>query len=93
LSDVMTFSVRNKKQVAVFSEELLNRGGLLTTISAPEDNAQQVLDRLEQAEDKEKIPGPDIVYLDKLILRINPVMAQRLNLEIPDSYRKYEHAP
>jgi len=93
LSDVMTFSVRNKKQVAVFSEELLNRGGLFTTLSAPEDIAQHVLDRLEQAEDEEKVPGPDIVYLDKLILRINPVMAQRLNLEIPESYRKYVHAP
>ena len=67
--------------------------GLFTTLSAPEDIAQHVLDRLEQAEDEEKVPGPDIVYLDKLILRINPVMAQRLNLEIPESYRKYVHAP
>jgi ABC-type uncharacterized transport system substrate-binding protein len=93
LSDVMTFSVRNKKQVTVFSEELLNLGGLFTTVSAPQDIAQQVLDRLGQAQNKDAIPGPDIVYLDKLIVRINPVMAQRLNLEIPESYRKYEHAP
>jgi len=93
LRDVMTFSVRNKKQVAVFSEELLNLGGLFSTISDDQEIAQQVLDRLEQAQKKETIPGPDIVYPDKLILRINPVMAQILKLEIPESYRKYEYAP
>ncbi len=92
LRDVMTFSVRNKKQVAVFNEELLNMGGLFSTSTDHQDIAQQVLDRLEHAQQKETIPGPNIVYPDKLILSINPVMAQRLNLEIPESYRKYEHA-
>jgi hypothetical protein len=85
--------VRNSKQVAVFSEELLNLGGLFSTLSDNQDIAEQVLDRLEQAQNKDTIPGPDIVYLDKLDLRINSVMAQRLNLEIPEQYRKYEHAP
>ena len=92
LRDVMTFSVRNKKQVAVFSEELLNLGGLFSTVTDPQNIAQQVLDRLEQAQQKETIPGPNIVYPDKLILTINPVMAQRLNLDVPESYRRYEHA-
>lgn len=93
LRDVMTFSVRNSKQVAVFSEELLNLGGLFSTISDNQEIAQQVLDRLEQAQNKETIPGPDITYLDKLDLRINSVMAQRFNLEIPEQYRKYANAP
>ena len=93
LRDVMIFSVRNGKQVAVFSDELLNLGGLFSTISDNQDIAQQVLDRLEQVQSKDAIPGPDIVYPDKLNLRINSVMAQRLNLEIPEQYRKYESAP
>lgn len=93
LRDVMTFSVRNSKQVAVFSDELLNLGGLFSTISDNQDIAQQVYDRLEQAQYKETIPGPDITYLDKLNLRINSVMAKRLNLEIPEQYMKYESAP
>lgn len=88
LRDVMTFSVRNGKQVVVFSEELLNLGGLFSTISDHQDIAHEVLHRLEQAQDIEVIPGPDIVYLDKSILRINTMMAQRLNLEIPAQYRK-----
>ncbi len=89
LRDVMTFSVRNSKQVVVFNDELLNLGGLISTTSDYRNIVQQVLDRLEKAQDKEDIPGPDIVYLDRAILRINPVMAQRLNLEIPEHYKKY----
>ena len=93
LRDVMTFSVRNAKQVAVFNDELLNLGGLFSTVTDSQDIAQHVLDRLEQSQSKATIPGPDIVYPDKLNLRINAVMAQRLNLEIPEQYRKYESSP
>lgn len=93
LRDVMTFSVRNSKQVAVFSEELLNLGGLFSTISDNQDIGQHVLERLEQAQSKEAIPGLDVVYSDKLDLRINSVMAQRFDLEIPEQYRKYANAP
>lgn len=91
LNDVMAFSVRNSKQVVVFSDELLNLGGLFSVTSDPQDIAQQVLERLEQAQDT--IPGGDIAYLDKAILRINPVMAQRLNLRIPKQYQRYEKSP
>jgi len=93
LRDVMTFSVRNSKQVAVFSDELLNLGGLFSTVSDYQDIAQHVLDRLEKAQIKETIPGPDLVYLDKLNLRINSVMAQRLSLKIPEQFKKYESSP
>ncbi len=89
LRDVMTFSVRNSKQVVVFSDELLNLGGLFSVISDYRNVVQQVLDRLDKAQNKEDVPGPDIVYLDRAILSINPVMAQRLNLEIPEHYKKY----
>ncbi len=89
LRDVMTFSVRNSKQVVVFNDELLNLGGLFSVNSDYRNIVQQVLERLEKADGKEDVPGPDIVYLDRVILRINPVMAQRLNLEIPGHYKKY----
>ncbi len=89
LRDVMTFSVRNSKQVVVFNDELLNLGGLFSVTSDYRNIVQQVLDRLDKAQNKEDVPGPDIVYLDRAILNINPVMAQRLNLEIPEHYKKY----
>lgn len=93
LRDVMTFSVRNSKQVTVFNDELLKLGGLLSASSDPQDIAQQVLERLEQAQHKEAMPGADIVYPDRVNLRINSVMAQRLNLNIPAQLRKYANAP
>jgi len=92
LREVMTFSVRNGKQVAVFSDELLNLGGLFSISSDPENIAQQVFERLEQAQNLDTIPGADISYLDRAILRINSVMAQRFNLKIPKQYKKYQDA-
>ncbi len=93
LRNIMNFSVRNSKQVAVFSEELLKLGGLLSMSSAHHDIAQQVYERLEQAQAKDAIPGPDIVYPEKMDLHINSVMAGNLSLEIPARYRKFAHAP
>jgi len=92
LREVMTFSVRNGKQVAVFSDELLNLGGLFSISSDPENIAQQVFERLEQAQNVDTLPGADISYLDKATLRINSVMAQRFNLKIPKQYKKYQDA-
>jgi ABC-type uncharacterized transport system substrate-binding protein len=93
LRDIMTFSVRNSKQVAVFSDELLKLGGLFSTSSDYQDIALQVFERLEQAQTTETIPGSDIVYPDKMNLRINSVMAQNLGMKIPAHYRKYANAP
>ncbi len=93
LRDVMTFSVRNSKQVAVFNDELLKLGGLFSVTTDPQDIAQQVLERLEQAQNADAMPGPDIVYPDKFNLRINAVMAQRLDLAIPGVLKKYANAP
>lgn len=93
LRDIMTFSVRNSKQLGVFSEEFLKLGGLLSISSDYQDIAKQVFERLEQAQYKEAIPGPDIVYPEKLNLRINSVMAQNLGIVIPAQYRKYANAP
>lgn len=92
LRDVMNFSVRNSKQVAVFSDELLNLGGLFSYVDDPQGIAQEIVRRLDLAKSTEDIPGPDIVYLDRSILRINNVMARRLNLEIPEQFQQHENA-
>lgn len=89
LRNVMSFSVRNGKQVAVFSEDLLKLGALFSTTSDSREIARQVLDRLEKAQSEATIPGADMVYPLKFSLRINSVMVQRLNLRIPDEYRKF----
>jgi ABC-type uncharacterized transport system substrate-binding protein len=88
LRDVMNFSVRNGKQVAVFSEELLGLGGLLSVSSSYDDIVDKVLLRLKQAEAHDEIPGPELLPLDDAIVSINKFMAQRLNLAIPAKYRE-----
>ena len=92
LRDLMNFSVRNSKQVAVFNDELLKLGGLLSIKTNNSDIAQQVIERLEQSRTLDNVAGPDIVYPEKINLRINPVMARNLNLTIPEKYRKHAHA-
>ncbi len=89
LRDVMNFSVRNGKQVVVFSDDLLSLGGLLSVSTDYDDIAEKVLQRLKQAEGHNEIPGPELLPLDEAVLSINEVMAQRLNLTIPPQYREY----
>jgi ABC-type uncharacterized transport system substrate-binding protein len=91
LRDVMTFSMRNGKQVAVSNDELLNLGGLFTISNDYDDVARTVMGRLEQAQDLDSIPGPDIVYPGKLVLHVNPVMVERLNLKLSDQFKKHEN--
>ena len=93
LRDLMNFSVRNSKHVVVFNDELLKLGGLLSVGINTQDIAQQVFERLEQARDSDGVPGPDLVYPHKIKIRINTIMAQRLNIKIPKQYAKYADAP
>jgi hypothetical protein len=93
LRDIMNFSVRNNKQVVVFNDELLKLGGLFSIGSEYRDIAQQVFERLEQAQTTDAIPGPDLVYPEKIKFRINSIMAQRLNINIPKQYGKFANAP
>lgn len=87
LKDVMNFSVRNGKQVVVFNEDLLRLGGLLSVSSSYDDIADKVLQRLKLAAHKDYVPGMNLLPLDDIELKVNPVMAQRLGLSIPDKYR------
>jgi len=89
LKDVMNFSVRNGKQVVTFSQDLLRLGGLFSVSSSYSDIADKVVQRLEQSAQRDEVPGADLLALDKVKLKINPVMVQRLGLSIPVSYRKY----
>lgn len=93
LRDLMNFSVRNSKSVVVFNDELLKLGGLLSLGSNTQDIAQQVFERLEQAQDGDTVPGPDLVYPDKIKIRINTIMAQRLNIKIPKQLGKFANEP
>jgi ABC-type uncharacterized transport system substrate-binding protein len=90
IRDVMAHSVREGKQVAVFSHQLLALGGLVSAESGYADIAEQVLERLKQAH---KDTGAPIIPLTKATIRINTVMAKRLNLTLPRTLQGMAHAP
>lgn len=93
IRDIMAYSVKEGKQVSVFSHGLLGAGGLLSAESNYADVAEQVLLRVEQAERAQEIPGEPVAALTQANIRINPVMAGRLNLPLPKSLRGMTHAP
>jgi ABC-type uncharacterized transport system substrate-binding protein len=93
MRDVLTFSMRSGKQVAVFNNELLELGGLISITSNHKDIANNVIKRLDRAEGKAIIPGAVIEPLDVANIRINALMAKRFGLNVPSKYRKYLDAP
>ena len=90
---VMSYSVREGKQVLVFTPALLKTGGLLSVESTESDVAAQVLTRLRQAYGKESVPGPDVVPLTKVRFQINARVADHLGLVIPAQYKQFVYEP
>ncbi|MBI5783721.1 MAG: hypothetical protein HZA69_08255 [Gammaproteobacteria bacterium] len=89
IRDVMAHSVREGKQVAVFSHQLLELGGLLSAESSYPDIAERVLERAERMHKEADVP---VTPLTRATIRINTVMAKRLNLRIPNTLRGLVHA-
>ena len=87
IRDMMTYGMKQGKQMAVFSHQLLGLGGLVSAESSYADIAEQVLGRVRQAQQYAGVPGEPVVPLSKADIRINKVMAGRLNLPIPPSLR------
>lgn len=82
IQELMSFSLRNGKQVAVFSEQLLRLGGLFSATSSAEEIAAKVLRRLEERGRGAEDDG--LMFLQQAVVRINPVIAQRHRLTVPE---------
>ena len=87
IRDMMTYGMKQGKQMAVFNHELLGLGGLVSAESSYPDIAEQVLARVRQVQQHAGAPGEPVVQLSKANIRINKVMAGRLNLSIPPALR------
>ncbi len=90
IRDIMAYSVRQGDQMAVFNDQLLALGGLLSAETSAADIAEQVLQRVRKIHEN---PDVGISGLTQTTIRINSVMAKRLNLKIPKSMRAMTHAP
>ncbi len=93
IRDIMAHSVKEGKQVAVFGRELLSLGGLISTETSYADIAEQVLARVRQAQEASGVPGEPVIPLTRAVIRINAVMAKRLNVVIPGSLKGLAHVP
>jgi ABC-type uncharacterized transport system substrate-binding protein len=93
IRDIMAYSVREGKQVAVFGQELLSLGGLISAETSFADIAEQVLTRVRQAQETSGVPGAPVIPLSRTVIKINTVMAKRLNLKIPGTLRGMAYAP
>lgn len=90
IRDIMAYSVRQGDQMAVFSDQLLALGGLLSAETSAADIAEQVLQRVRKIH---KNPDVGVSGLTQTTIQINSVMAKRLNLKIPKSMHAMTHAP
>lgn len=93
IRDIMAHSVKEGKQVAVFGRELLGLGGLISAETSYADIAERVLARVRQAQEVSGVPGAPVIPLTRAVIKINTVMAKRLNLKIPGTLRGMAYAP
>ena len=93
IRDIMAYSVKEGKQVAVFGRELLGLGGLISAETSYADIAEQVLARVRQAQEVSGVPGAPVIPLTRAVVKINTVMAKRLNLKIPGTLQGMTHVP
>lgn len=93
IRDMLAYSVKEGKQVAVFGHELLDLGGIISAETSYADIAEQVLTRVAQSEQNAGVPGDPVIPLTKAVIKINTVMAMRLNLKIPKTLQGIAHVP
>ena len=93
IRDIMAHSVKEGKQVAVFGRELLGLGGLISAETSYADIAEQVLARVRHAQEVSGVPGAPVIPLTRTVIKINTVMAKRLNMTLPASLRGMAYAP
>ncbi len=93
IRSIMSYSVKQGKEVVVFSPQLLEVGGLMSVTSRHTDIAAQVIARLRQALGQPNIPGPEVIPLTEAQIQINTAMAKRLGLVIPQQYRRLAYEP
>ena len=86
LRDLMSYSVKQGKQVMVFSPELLQHGGVISVESDAQDIATQVLARVRETGGAAVVPGPAVSRLTQVRVQVNPVMTRALGLKTPSKY-------
>jgi hypothetical protein len=93
IRELLTYSVKESKQVFGFSPELLPFGALLSAGSDYGDIAGRVLVRARQSWGRSEVPGPAVQPLQSAQIRVSGRMLEQFKLRLPPELRGKLYAP
>jgi ABC-type uncharacterized transport system substrate-binding protein len=82
--EILSYSVKHRKQVVVFGTNLLRWGALMSVTSDDGDIAERVLARFADDLHDGQFAGPDMRPLTRLHTTVNEAAANRLGLIVPE---------
>ena len=82
LKEIFDFALRRKIRVVVFSPALLDMGAFMSAGATPEDIAGVTTDVLDAIAGGESESLPRVSPLNEVDIRVNPVVARRLGMEV-----------
>jgi hypothetical protein len=84
VTEIMAYGARHSTQIAVFGENLLDFGALLSFRSDPRDVVDRILAQLGNVGANGVLAGPDMLPLTKLLTTVNLAVAEQLGLVVPE---------
>lgn len=93
IRELLAHSVKEGKQVAASSQELLAFGALLSASSDYGDIAGRVLARARQSRGRNDVPGPALEPLQRAQINVSARMLEQFNLRLPPALRGGLYAP
>ncbi len=85
LRDMLATAVKRGKRVAVFNQDVMRFGGVLSAEADPRDVAEQVVARVRDIRSGPDVPGPNMKSLTRARITVNSMLARELGLLVPSS--------
>jgi|GEM_PF-395550 len=87
IKEIISYGRKHKKQVVGFSSMLLKLGALMSFENRSVDVAKTALSRFQRIAESTSIPGPEVLALTDMRIRINSDAVAELQLVVPERYR------
>lgn len=88
IKEMISYGRKHKKQIVGFSATLLQLGALMSFENRSVDVAKTALSRFQRIAESTSIPGPEVLALTDMRIRINFDAAAELELNVPERYQK-----
>lgn len=95
IRDLLSYSRKEGKQVVGFGEQLLQLGAMMSVQSDYNDIADQVIARGRHALETNgpEVPGPSMLPLSRISVKINPIAVRQLGLKFPAELKDFAYVP